>query len=769
MADLICPHCGMPNPSEQNVCSFCRQPLHNIPAEDRSIRPGDMPTKKTTAELEPVLPQWLREAREKARRAEAENAAEEAQAAAEHPAPKEEAPDLLAGLASASREDQDDEIPEWMRGAAPVSAPAKPEKPEQTFPRRQEIHWGDETEDELGGMAKLPIPSAPESGDALLPWMQGAEKDSAEEKDEVSSWFTGQSTTPKEQTPVSPFSTGSLEPPATGELTNWLEEATSEAAAPAEKPAADPDESLNDWLSNLPRDAGTSAPAESNQTPGEEIDLPDWMKPVAETPVAPTEHVESEPSLPDWMEPAGEPSPAPQEKEEVPALDWAAAFLEEEPSATPEAQITEATPEVPQAPVFVTGEETLASGQADDLFSIDMPDWLSNIAPSEQKTASAEPQESIAPADLPSWVQAMRPVETVLPGLSVTPPTVAGEVEENGPLAGLRGVLSLTGGLLQPGKPKIHAITLQVSNEQQADAGLLEKLLAAETQAKPIRGGGSLVSQRVLRWVISAVMILLVSIFLLANSQSVPLPASLPEESAMILPVLDSLPEGAPVLMVFDYEPALAGELEAAAAPFVDRVLGLRHPRVTILSTSPTGAALAERFLTNRQTRHNYLPEQNYINLGYLPGGTTGILSFAENPRAAMPLPGWDSPAAQGVNRFSDYAAVILLTDQSETARAWVEQTTGHREGHPLLVVSSAQAAPMIQPYLLSGQVNGLVSGLHGGAAFEGTSSGLDSPVRGYWDAYNFATLFVVLMIVLGGLWNLFAGARARRQGLDEV
>ncbi|MCL4823432.1 MAG: hypothetical protein KJZ57_04355, partial [Anaerolineales bacterium] len=111
--------------------------------------------------------------------------------------------------------------------------------------------------------------------------------------------------------------------------------------------------------------------------------------------------------------------------------------------------------------------------------------------------------------------------------------------------------------------------------------------------------------------------------------------------------------------------------------------------------------------------------------------------------------------------------AVILLTDQAETARAWVEQTAAHRAGHPLIVVASAQAAPMIQPYLLSGQVNALVSGLHDGAAFE-ASSGLNSPVRKYWDAYNFALTLAVLLMAFGGLWNLIAGARSRR-GLDEA
>lgn len=725
MADLLCPHCGMPNPPGQNVCSFCRQPLR-VPEDNQSIRPGELPTKKTTAELEIVLPDWLKDARANARRVDAENAAVEAQDAVEHPAPKkEEVPDLLAGLESASRDEQDDDIPEWMRGAAPSSAerPAKPEKPEQTFPRRQEIHWDDERSNPVDKRSN-PV------------------DEPATEKDEVSDWLAGKSAAPQEKPPVSPFAGGTFPSlPSAGEATDWLEKVGSESAAPASQPAAESGDSIGDWLSSLPRGEALPAPAESSETSfGEDIALPDWMKSAAESPAAPKEK-QAETSAPDWMQ---------------------------EPPADESARLAEPAPEVPRAPAFVPSAEPAESSQENELFSIEMPDWLSNIAPSDQKSAPSETQEAIGPANLPSWVQAMRPVESILPGESFTVPSAEGPLEENGPLAGLRGVLPMAGGLIQPGKPKAQGIRLQSSETQQSSASLLEQMLAAETQAKPLRGGGRLVSQRVLRWVISAMLILLVTFTLLGGSQSVPLPAVLPEESNLMLPVIDLLPEGAPVLMIFDYEPALAGEMEAAAAPFVDRVLGLRRPRVTILSTSPTGAALAERFMAATQARHNYRGGEDYVNLGYLPGGTAGILSFAENPRAAMPLPGWDSAAAQGVSRFSDYKAVILLTDQAETARAWVEQTGAARAGLPLLVVSSAQAAPMIQPYLLSGQVNGLVSGLHDGAAFE-SSSGLGSPVRRYWDAYNFATLFTALLIVFGGLWNFLAGARARRQGLDEA
>ena len=201
------------------------------------------------------------------------------------------------------------------------------------------------------------------------------------------------------------------------------------------------------------------------------------------------------------------------------------------------------------------------------------------------------------------------------------------------------------------------------------------------------------------------------------------------------------------------------------AVPLLDRFLASRRPRVTVLSTSPTGAALADKLFNHELKDHGYQPDLEYLNLGYLPGGSAGMLYFAEYPNKAISPADWDLPAVQGVTRLSDFAAILLFTDQSETARAWIEQTSLQRADRPMIVIASAQAAPMILPYAQSGQIAGLASGLHGGAVF--TSSDAASPARKYWDAYQFAALFAAGMLALGGLWNFFAGLRARRQGME--
>ena len=224
-----------------------------------------------------------------------------------------------------------------------------------------------------------------------------------------------------------------------------------------------------------------------------------------------------------------------------------------------------------------------------------------------------------------------------------------------------------------------------------------------------------------------------------------------------------------PVLLVFDYEPALSGELEAAAAPVLEHLL-FKGPRLAILSTSPTGPILADSFMK----RIPSLPE--YVNLGYLAGGAAGVLGFAEDPPAAATFtlkgaPAWQTPTLQGVQNLSDFAAVLVLTDNADTGRTWIEQAGYYLNTAPMIMVISAQAEPMIRPYYDSGQVKGLVTGLAGGKAYEQANEQAFQGVglaRRYWDAFSAGLFLAEVIILVGGLWSAIATWQARRSKREE-
>jgi len=404
--------------------------------------------------------------------------------------------------------------------------------------------------------------------------------------------------------------------------------------------------------------------------------------------------------------------------------------------------------------------------------SMQTPDWLSEAIPraaasDERLPPAAREQEPIAPAELPSWVQAMQPVESIMQAAS------GGAAEEapveRGPLLGLQGVLAAIPGVGKPSsKPQVRAMRLEVTEQQRARAAMLEDILVGETKPIPLKAASLLGSNRSLRWALSAILVVILGGALASRSQAFPLPVGIPNETLRAIQSVENIPADARVLVVFDYEPATVGEMEASAASLMDHLLLLRHPVLALISTSPTGSVLAERFMANTLASRAYQPGVGYVNLGYLPGGLAGVRAFARNPLQTVPLgadagAAWDSPALQNVAHLSDFAAVLVLSDSLESGRVWIEQTAADRGQVPLVVVSSAQAGPMLLPYAESGQVAGLVAGLSGAAGTEMANGGLPGYVRRYWDAYSLGMLMAAFIIGLGGAWYAWIEIRARR------
>jgi hypothetical protein len=227
--------------------------------------------------------------------------------------------------------------------------------------------------------------------------------------------------------------------------------------------------------------------------------------------------------------------------------------------------------------------------------------------------------------------------------------------------------------------------------------------------------------------------------------------------------IVAALPDNAPVLVVMDYEPALAGELEASAGPLLDQMSVLHKPNFTFVSTSPNGVALVERLLTD--TKADQLGMQ-YSNAGYLPGGSAGVRGFTENPKTVLP--------SINVNQLSDFAAVIIISDHAESSQVWIEQLTLAKQNdpalsiRPLLVVASAQAGPMLEPYVESQQVAGMINGISNAARYEFANNSRPGIVRSYWDAFGAGLFIAILAIVLGSIWSLIMNLRARRTEAEQ-
>jgi hypothetical protein len=799
------------------------------PAEDlnwlTSLDAGSAIPPEATGKTAPLprseVPDWLRKLEADQQPPPAEPPARTA------PLPPADVPGWLSQLeqtGSPAEPSEQPDIPDWLSGLPPAGG--EPQPPQAESPLEEPIIPA-ELPDWLS-----PSPSQQGTQPPAPPEPSAAQSDFSSD---VPDWLSSLPSQQETQQPAEP-EPGPNEPLISSDMPDWLSSLPSQTES-QEPPKVEPTREepatptgLPDWISSLRPQQDESEPAQPEPASGEAAfptDTADWLSSLpSQEEASPSPQEQAVPNeslfsteLPDWLSaiPAQQDSSLPAES---PALtgetitpgelpDWisqlgaAQADSVESPEAVqadpPPEQAEAPAPEMPASGAALTPGE-LGGEDVDSVFaSMQTPEWLSAVLPVSEPPdaekppeAAQEAEEPIGPAELPSWVQAMRPVESAMAPVGAEED--AG-TEKRGPLAGLSGVLPSVPGAADPSsKPKSYSIKLNASEQQLAHAALLERILAAETAPIPMRLGGALPAQRVLRWLISALLLLALGAVVLGGSQMFALPSGVPNETVAAISAIEAIPADAAVLLVFDYQPSTVGEMEAAGGPLLDHLLLLNPPRLAILSTSPTGSALAERFMTRvLSTRGRLVPDQQYVNLGYLPGGLAGIYSFAQSPAAAMPLdaqrrPAWQSSVLAPVQNLSDFAAIIVLTDSVESGRSWIEQTAASRGNSSLVLVASAQAGPMLLPYVDSGQVNGMVSGIYGAVGAEqrnagspacvggydylAGSAGVDaangpSCVRRYWDAYSAGLYLALALITLGALWNLGLGIRERRaQGM---
>ena len=816
MADNRCPNCRSPLLPDAQVCPVCGKVLMETPPSGddtpdwlRELR-GDM--EAAPAEPAADTPDWLARIREDGQ----QNQPIEPDLTPAEPA--EDVPDWLRDLSpAAAPQSTPAESGDWLQALQssgetppPAETPAEP---------AAESDWLSEfrtSEPPAGGEMETPPAEMPETPD-LSQWLSSLDADetvpSAEPAGETPDWLSGlqapAAETPAEPAGETPDWLSGLQAPAAetpaepaGETPDWLG-----FQAPAPETPAEPVAETPDWLSGL-QAVEPETPAEPAASEPAPTDLPPWLSSLPVESTAPEEPIPPMPEpadLPSWLTgtPAAEPAPVaeiPAEPLDSGLPDWLSQMPAAPESAPESAAAPEGTlPDWYAAPPAAEPEEPAPAQPVSPFMGEGLPEWLSQMptpkigepaalpepAPFElpaemgielppsfadiQPPAPAAPAgESLEPAMLPTWLEAMRPVESVVPGATGT---VDDRIESAGPLAGIQGVLTSEELASRYLKPPTYSSRLRVTERQRAHAELLESFIEEKSRPRGAQPETGLVPRAVLRILIAAIMLVILLAPLLGGLQLTALPGASPEVSAFNAQMqqLTAAGESPRVLLAVDYEPGLAGEMQLISVGAVESLMQM-NARIITLSTSPTGTALADQLLrTALQDIPAYPLVDQTISLGYLPGGESGLAQFANSPQQALPYTtdgqsAWSLPVLEGAASLSDFDALLLLTDSPDVARSWIEQVQPSLGDVPLLVISSAQAAPLILPYVQSNQVDGLVGGLYGSAAYDQLAQRPGSTARSLWDSYQIGMLLIVVFILVGGLYYAISRMLGRRK-----
>ncbi|HHT9157868.1 MAG TPA: hypothetical protein ACFYEA_09745 [Candidatus Tripitaka californicus] len=200
---------------------------------------------------------------------------------------------------------------------------------------------------------------------------------------------------------------------------------------------------------------------------------------------------------------------------------------------------------------------------------------------------------------------------------------------------------------------------------------------------------------------------------------SLPVPATPPVQK--IFDKIESLPPGAHFLLSFDYDPSSKEELQPMALALLHHCFQ-RGVKVIGMTHNPGGTGLAEQALNSVASIYQRKYKEDYVFLGYKPGGASLVINMGEDIHTAFlkDFYGNDTttlPALQGVESLRDIDYLVDLA-AGVTIETWI---AFGREKYQFEMGAGCTAVigPEMYPFLDSRQINGLMAGLKGAAEYE--------------------------------------------------
>lgn len=270
--------------------------------------------------------------------------------------------------------------------------------------------------------------------------------------------------------------------------------------------------------------------------------------------------------------------------------------------------------------------------------------------------------------------------------------------------------------------------------------------------------------QHIDRKIIYLVLLIAVALPLLSP---IGLPVSIGKETTGIYDAVEALQPGDVVALAFDYSPSSYSEMHPQAAAAFTHLMLKPGIKVVMLAFWETGPMFAQEVI-DKLDLHGKQEGVDFVNLGYVPGGETAMSAFAGDIYNTFPKDYKGKaiaslPMMAGIKTGADIDLMIEITGGSPGVPEMIRQLQGpygvkYAAGLPAISV------PIYMPYMNSGQMIGLMSGLRGAAEYEML---LKEPGKGVaaMDALSATHLVMIAFILIGNIGYFVQKSRQKTQG----
>ncbi len=240
---------------------------------------------------------------------------------------------------------------------------------------------------------------------------------------------------------------------------------------------------------------------------------------------------------------------------------------------------------------------------------------------------------------------------------------------------------------------------------------------------------------------------------------------------------IESLDEGAPVLLSFDFDPASEGELGPMATAFV-RHCCEKRVRMYFMALWPVGPQMIDDAISKViKSDFPYLKYgTDYVNLGFKPGSEGVIKVIVTDLRELYTTDDRGTtideiPMMAGIHSLQDFDLVINVSAGYPGTKEWVQYAvTPYPDKIKLIAGCTGVQAPLLYPYIPQ-QLPGLLGAIKGAAEYEKLvmdKYGGPHPDPKYLEAKRrmgpqlVAHILIILLIIVA---NMIYFVERRREG----
>jgi len=242
------------------------------------------------------------------------------------------------------------------------------------------------------------------------------------------------------------------------------------------------------------------------------------------------------------------------------------------------------------------------------------------------------------------------------------------------------------------------------------------------------------------------------------------LPVSITEDTKIAYETIEALPSGSVVVVSFDFSFAGMPELYPHAIAFLHHLFK-RPVKIVIIAIWQEGSLVGE--ITLKELSGGKDPRvgieeiygkkygEDWVFLGWIPGGETGMRAFGQDMHTAAPADFWGTPIGQlpmmaEIKTANDVDLLVSIESGTPGAPEWIRQWWSVY-GTKLIVAIVAVGAPELIPARYAGQIVALLPGVRAAAEYEqlvgrkglGTASA---------DALSTSHILVIIFVIIGNI-----------------